>query len=119
MKLRTLRLLSALLLVSLLLSEQSVPLAYAVGYVVNTTADDTNDETTAPIYCTLREAILAANNTPANDDCGPGSNADDIITFSVSGTITLGSTLPAIVGGQGTLTIDTKSYRHPRKVLLA
>ncbi len=43
MKLRTLRLLSALLLVSLLFSAQSVPPAYAVGYVVDTTAERRNN----------------------------------------------------------------------------
>ncbi|MCS6909984.1 MAG: right-handed parallel beta-helix repeat-containing protein, partial [Anaerolineales bacterium] len=43
----------------------------------------------------------------ADTDCaGSPSNGDDTITFSVSGTITLGSTLPTIVSGQGALTID-------------
>ncbi len=76
--------------------------ARAAGYVVNTTNDNTTNDT----FCTLREAILAANNAPANANCGAGSPADDTITFSVSGTITLSSTLPNIVSGQGTLTID-------------
>ncbi|WP_322489718.1 CSLREA domain-containing protein [Chloroflexus sp.] len=55
--------------------------------------------------CTLREAILAANNIPVNANCGAESASNDTITFSVSGTITLGAPLPAIVAGQGTLTI--------------
>jgi CSLREA domain-containing protein len=76
--------------------------AYAAGYVVNTLADNTTDDGA----CTLREAILAANNAPANDDCGAGSSGNDTITFGVNGTITLTSTLPTIVSGQGALTID-------------
>jgi CSLREA domain-containing protein len=77
--------------------------ALAASYVVTTTADNT---TAGDGLCTLREAILAANNAPANADCGAGSSTDDTITFSVSGTIVLGSQLPAIVSGQGKLTID-------------
>lgn len=76
--------------------------AQAAGYVVNTLADNTDDDA----FCTLREAMLAANNAPANANCGAASNANDTITFSVSGTIVLGTQLPAIVAGQGTLTID-------------
>ncbi len=58
-------------------------------------------------FCTLREAIDNAN-SPGTDtsggDCAAGTG-DDIINFSVSGTIRLGvnGTLPAIVN---TLTID-------------
>ncbi len=70
------------------------------SYVVTSLADTTADDGA----CTLREAILAANNAAANDDCGPASPNDDTITFFVSGTITLGSTLPSIAGGG--LTID-------------
>ncbi len=81
----------------------SPPPAHAAAYVVNTTADNTTDDTS----CTLREAINAANNTGgSNTNCGALSNANDTITFSVSGTITLGSQLPYIVSGQGTLTIN-------------
>jgi CSLREA domain-containing protein len=78
------------------------------SYVVTSLADTTADDGA----CTLREAILAANNAAANDDCGPASPNDDTITFSVSGTITLGSTLPSIAGGGlaidggGTITVS-------------
>jgi CSLREA domain-containing protein len=97
------RLFSVFLLLSLLLTGQGVRPAYAASYVVNTTDDNTTDDA----FCSLREAILAANNTPANANCGAGSSADDTITFSVSGTITLtAGTLPNIVSGAGTLTID-------------
>ncbi len=102
MKTTILRLLFALLLVFMLLTSQSVRSAYAASYVVNSLGDAVVNDSA----CTLREAILAANNAPANANCGAGSAADDTITFSVSGAITLGSTLPSIVSGQGTLTIN-------------
>ena len=51
--------------------------AQAVTYWVTTVADNT----TADDQCTLREAMLAANNTPANTDCGPGSAGRDDIVF--------------------------------------
>jgi len=70
---------------------------------VNTTLDET---TSGDGLCSLREAITNANdNGQTYSDCVAGSG-DDTITFSVSGTITLGSTLPAIPSGAGTLTID-------------
>lgn len=80
----------------------ATPHAHAASYVVNTLADNTTDDA----FCTLREAISAANNAAANANCGTGSAAGDTVTFSVSGTITLGSQLPAIVSGQGALTIN-------------
>lgn len=96
------RLLGALLLVVMLFARQHVQPVYAAGYVVNSLADNTTNDT----FCTLREAILAANNAPANANCGVGSASNDTITFSVSGTITLVWFLPNIVSGAGTLTID-------------
>ncbi|MFZ3071161.1 MAG: hypothetical protein WA110_08590 [Anaerolineaceae bacterium] len=55
--------------------------------------------------CTLTEAIKNAdNNAATNLDCAAGSGAD-IITFSVSGTIVLGSSLPIIHDTAG-LTIN-------------
>ncbi|MCS6941174.1 MAG: CSLREA domain-containing protein, partial [Roseiflexus sp.] len=99
---KRLRLVFTLLLASLLFAGQGARPVYAAGYVVNSLADNTMDDA----FCTLREAILAANNAPANANCGAGSDSNDTITFSVSGTIPLGSVLPNIVSGQGTLTID-------------
>lgn len=78
----------------------------AAGIVVNTV----NDADATDGVCSLREAISAANTNATYNECtGSGSFGDDTITFDSSssgGTITLGSTLPAIVSGQGTLTID-------------
>jgi CSLREA domain-containing protein len=77
--------------------------AYAENYIVNTLNDNTTDDS----FCTLREAINAANNTGgSNTNCGTLSNGNDTINFSVSGTVTLSSVLPNIVSGQGTLAIS-------------
>ncbi|MEJ5224922.1 MAG: S-layer homology domain-containing protein [Anaerolineales bacterium] len=102
MKSAILRIVLVLVVVSTLLGGQGVQPARAAGYFVTSLLDNTDNDG----LCTLREAILAANNAPANADCGPGSPADDIITFSDSGTIVLTSNLPTIIAGQGALTID-------------
>jgi CSLREA domain-containing protein len=96
------RCICALLLASLLLVGQSAPPVYAAAYVVNSLADTIASDSA----CTLREAIQEANNGAETDCPGSPSNANDTITFGVSGTIRLTSTLPNIVSGQGTLTID-------------
>lgn len=72
-----------------------VPTAQAAAIVVTSTGDTV----VADSLCTLREAILNANADAATSpDCAPGTGADSI-SFSVRGTITLGSTLPPITGG--------------------
>lgn len=75
--------------------------AYAATITVNTTADELN----ADGDCSLREAIEAANTNAAVDGCPSGDPAPtvDVITFGVTGTITLASTLPPI---SESLTID-------------
>ena len=67
----------------------------AGGLVVTTTADEQNTNGA----CSLREAIINANNDnqSGSTDCAAGSGADQI-TFAVAGPIVLGSSLPAIVG---------------------
>jgi LPXTG-site transpeptidase (sortase) family protein len=92
---------AAAILTALFFGAVLVNPAYAASFTVDSLADNTSDDGA----CTLREAILAANNNAANDDCGSGSSAADTITFSVSGTITLSSTL-VVDAGQGSLTID-------------
>src|SRR5262245_1131968 len=70
--------------------------AFADGHiVVNSTADTT---VAGDSQCTLREAILNSNtfSDTTNGDCATGDGIDTI-TFSVTGTIVLGSTLPDIV----------------------
>ena len=75
--------------------------AQANSLIVNSLADTT----AANGLCTLREAIVNANKNEAYyADCALGSG-EDTITFSVSGTILLGSTLPTINDAAG-LTID-------------
>lgn len=82
--------------------------AHAASYIVNTLSDNT----TADGLCTLREAMLAANNAPANADCGPGSAGLDQIFVVVPGTIALGGPLPTITdhvtisGHSGGTTLD-------------
>lgn len=99
----TYRFLTALLLTALLLAREGVRPGYAATFTVNSLSDNTFDDSS----CTLREAILAANNASGyNGDCGSPSTGDDTITFSENGTITLSSSLPNIVSGAGTLTID-------------
>jgi hypothetical protein len=58
---------------------------------------DSLADTGAPGICVLRDAITAANTMNAKDGCAAGTGSDSI-KFGVSGTITLASELPAIVG---------------------
>ena len=68
--------------------------ARADAIVVNS-LNDVNDGTCDGTHCSLREAINKAN----------GTLADDVITFSVIGTINLTSILPTVVNS-GALTIS-------------
>ena len=69
--------------------------AQATAFTVNSTAD-TDDGDCNVSNCTLREAITAAM----------VGAAADTISFSVDGTITLGSVLPSVMPAGGALTID-------------
>ena len=85
----------------------SVTVNNANPITVSKTADPAS--TSGNGFCTLREAIDNAN-SPGTDttggDCAVGTG-DDIIVFSVSGTITLRSATPAIANtSPGSLTID-------------
>ncbi len=77
--------------------------AFAAGIIVNDPADNA---VAGDGSCTLREAIHNANNDTdtTEEDCVAG-DGEDTITFSVSGTIPLGSTLPDITDPVG-LTIN-------------
>ncbi len=68
----------------------------AATFTVNTLTD-TNGSCTKT-HCSLREAITKANEAPG----------DDLIGFSIDGTILINSTLPDILGG-GKITIDGSS----------
>jgi CSLREA domain-containing protein len=77
--------------------------AHAARFVVNSLADNATDGDT---FCTLREAITAANQNADFNDCrGDGVHGEDTITFSVSGVITLNADLPEITDTEE-LTID-------------
>src|SRR5271155_5771374 len=74
----------------------------------NTITVNTTDDPGTPTECSLRAAINNANNktSDANSTCAAGTG-QDTINFSVSGEITLASTLPAIANtSPGNLTID-------------
>jgi predicted outer membrane repeat protein len=53
--------------------------------------------------CALRDAITAANTMTATNGCAAGSG-NDTITFRVTGTIKLASTLPEVTDSQLTIT---------------
>ena len=110
----TSRRLAAVALVQLLLlgllTTFGVTAVLAASITVNSLADSAADDG----VCTLREAITAANADAASGatggECGAGSGADQI-TFSASGTITLGSVLPTIdsavtIDGAGAITVS-------------
>jgi CSLREA domain-containing protein len=80
-----------------------------VVITVNTLVDEI---TPGDGLCSLREAIINANdNAQTFPECAAGTGAN-AITFSISGTITLGSTLPAITddvtidGGAQSITVS-------------
>ena len=79
--------------------------ATANGIVVNSLADASPPAG----VCTLRTAMENADSC-GSTDCTAGSRADTI-TFSVAGTITLGSNLPFITDSAG-LTIDGGGKRR-------
>jgi LPXTG-site transpeptidase (sortase) family protein len=75
---------------------------YAASIVVNSLLDTT---TNADGVCTIREAIINANNDAATwTNCAAGTGAD-VISFSMAGTITITSYLPNITDVDG-LTIN-------------
>jgi CSLREA domain-containing protein len=96
--------LSALILPALLVCGLIArPTLYAAGNTI--TVNTLNDESTSGDgLCSLREAIGNANarSDKTSGDCAAGTG-NDAIVFSVSGTITIQSKLPAI---QNTLEID-------------
>jgi len=68
---------------------------YAGGIIVNSLADRF---TPGNSQCTLREAIINANTNidSTRGDCAPGAYGNDLIAFSVHGTIILHETLPVL-----------------------
>lgn len=69
----------------------------SIASATTITVDSLSDDTNAG-HCTLREAINSANAAGGTGSCELGTGTDTI-QFNVTGTITLGSTLPAITSG--------------------
>ncbi len=86
-----------LLALTILLTPMRAANAAPLYTLVVTTLDDVS-----VVNCTLRDAIASANTNLATGACPAGVSGADTIAFSVTGTITLGSSLPAITD---TLTI--------------
>lgn len=88
------------------------PPSRAATIVVDTLLDSTGVDG----FCSLREAILAADSNSPSGDCAAGSGPSDRIRFAVTGTIVLTSDLPAIGAavaiegpGRDLLTLDGNS----------
>ncbi|MBE0683215.1 MAG: sortase [Anaerolineales bacterium] len=100
----TSRIFSAFLIATLAVVALPVTPAYAATIVVNTATDE---DTSVGTLCSLREAIIAANNDASYNDCIAGTGSDTI-TFNISSaspTITFLSVPPSVQDGDG-LTID-------------
>lgn len=91
----------------LLFFSLGLPPTYAAGIVVNTAADEINDDGD----CSLREAIQAANTDSAVDACSEGAG-NDVITFdaALDGTVILFALDPNATGDDnrdGDLDVNT------------
>jgi CSLREA domain-containing protein len=82
--------------------------AFASSYVVNTT-DDSNDGTCDSTHCSLREAIVAANNHTGDDYIHVIIPQDDPGCDGVVCTITLGTDLPSLADSSGGTVVDATS----------
>jgi len=83
----------------------SAAAARATPYTVDTLIDSNGKGN-----CSLRDAINAANGSPASGStCTTPGTGTDTINFGVSGTISLGSTLPTITDANLTITGPTTS----------
>ena len=112
-----LRRISAVLLALGLIGLLGVSQVLAAGITVNSLTDTAADDG----VCTLHEAIIAANTDTASGatlgECAAGSSSD-VITFSVAGTITLASGLPAItsdvtIDGAAAITVNGATSFRP------
>jgi CSLREA domain-containing protein len=85
----------AAFLASVTLATTPVSSVYAGGIIVNSLADSF---TPGNSQCTLREAIINANTNidSTRGDCAQGTYGNDLIAFTVHGTIILSETLPVM-----------------------
>jgi len=86
----------AVIIAALILTSASA--AHATMITVDTLTDGS-----VAGHCTLRDAITAANTMSAMNNCAGGTGSDTIV-FSVTGTISLGSTLPTVTDANLTIT---------------
>lgn len=88
----------SLIFVVALVGAAVIPLTATPAYASSIQVTTTDDELNSDGDCSLREAVEAANTNASVDACAAGvpAPAVDVISFSVTGTITLGSTLPPI-----------------------
>jgi CSLREA domain-containing protein len=95
-----------IVLLSALAAVMAVVLASPAQGAATLTVNTLADEQTNNGSCSLREAIINANenNQTGSTDCAAGSG-DDTITFTISGQITLNTSLPQITDPAG-LTIS-------------
>jgi CSLREA domain-containing protein len=87
------RICSFLLALALTFSAMGVTPARADAALTVNTASDADS---ADSECSLREAIIAANNDADYNGCASSGYGADTITFDANYTITLGSQLPAV-----------------------
>jgi hypothetical protein len=80
----------------------TLALALSTSARAATITVDSLADTGAAGICVLRDAITAANTMTATNGCTAGTG-NDTIQFSVTGTISLGSTLPQITDGHLTI----------------
>ncbi len=82
--------------------------ASTVSIVVDTLDDESNNDGN----CSFREAIQAANTNSTVDACPAGTAITDTVTFSVDGTILLGSSVlvqpggPLVINGNSTIILS-------------
>ncbi len=88
------------IVISMVIAQLSLPDRAMAALITVDSLEDTQSDNDGS--CTLREAIINANNNnqSGSTDCVGGSGADTI-DFTVIGTITLGSTLPNITDPDG------------------
>lgn len=94
-------------------------LTSATAHATNYTVDTIKDSSGAG-DCSLRDAIMAANRMPVKgSSCGSSGSGSDTIGFGLTGTIMLGSRLPAVTDQGLRLDLPIRLTDIPRPDLAA